>query len=88
MRSRAGPVPVSLVPLLVMILRDPERAGGGDLGRDPVGEAGLLRVTRRERRRLLLRPEGEDRGAVLAAAVGPLAITARGIVGAPEVSAR
>jgi hypothetical protein len=84
MRRRAGPVPVSLVPLLVIALREPERAGRSDLRRDPVRETALLRVPRREGRCLLLRPEGEDRGPVLAAAVGALAVSARRIVGSPE----
>ena len=43
-----------LVPLLVVVLRDPERPDRGDLRRDPIAELRLLRGARRDRGRLLV----------------------------------
>src|SRR3990172_4283874 len=72
-RERTGEGPVLLVPLLVVVLGDPERRRRSDLGGDRLGEALLLLRTGGERLRQLLVTEGEDRGSVLAALVGPLA---------------
>src|SRR6266540_1427752 len=80
----AGEGAVLLVPLLVIVLGDPEGARRGDLGGDPVGQPLLLLVARRHGGGLLLRAEREDRGSILSAAIRPLPVAARRIVRPPE----
>src|SRR6266568_2550407 len=75
---------VLLVPLLVVVLRHPERSGRRDLGGDRVREMLLLLRPRCERGRELLWPEGEDGRPVLAPAVRALPVAARRIVRLPE----
>src|SRR6185437_15724822 len=82
----AGRLPALLEVLLVVLLRAPERARGGDLGHDRTGKpaAAVERLLRTPRRRLLGRIQIEDRGAVLAANVRTLAVDRRGVVILPE----
>src|SRR5450432_1059858 len=83
-RQGTGLVPVSLVPLLVVRLGNPECAGRLQLGGNGLHQVLLLCVPARIGEGELLVAEGENGRAVLRAPVGALAVAAGGVVRRPE----